>query len=422
MIRVFKSSNMYKNKIIEKDEMIYEFGCRHVLFVSERCSSVCCLTILFVFVTGAVLPICPEGFCTLGNNTACTIPSDTVCNKCNFNGKCYKDRPTEIADVTGSYFCSCYKNRYGQKCEQMENTNDCLNEYACEHGVCISDNCKCDTGWSGQTCEMEERVVNTFDKICCKNSGTLYKQGDSYGCLCQCGFYGEFCEKFRLEVLLLDDGFSLCASLMCQNRGQCVQWPSNTDITCSCYTGYYGQFCEHTDSITTNTNSNISSATNETCQYQLNWRKTCSKWDSLACQNGGSCTMHHNEPTCTCITGFDGTYCELNNSQPRYVECPEDPTFNHPKSSAMYIALITSVPLAVLTIIAALVAIIYKHVRKPRCSRRHQHSRNNVFTIGSPPSYCDVTETTFQNAPPSYTEACEKPPPYSENTNDNNTN
>lgn len=239
------------------------------------------------------------------------------------------------------------------------------------------------------------------DENCCQNGGSLYRQGDNFGCLCACGFYGDRCEKAREEVIK----YTNCDTAICSDRGTCSLSTFTNSVICLCFPNATGDFC--LDNVDTSTHSD----TNETCSSLFSsgakTDPTCFN-GRAECENGGTCTMDLTAPFCKCPPNYHGQFCESSISQ--VTEVCESPRYN----SAMYIALMTSVPLAVIIIIAALVAVIYSHVRKGRRGGNTGQGEPPVFTVGEPPLYSDVNETSFQNSPPSYEEACEKPPEYSE--------
>ncbi|VDI57264.1 Hypothetical predicted protein [Mytilus galloprovincialis] len=84
-----------------------------------------------------------------------------------------------------------------------------------------------------------------------------------------------------------------CASNPCQHGGVCQDGVNK--FTCTCTAGYTGVRCE----------SDINDCASNPCHHgDIN---ECS---SSPCQHGGVCNNAVNVFTCTCITGYTGSYCE----------------------------------------------------------------------------------------------------------------
>ena len=86
------------------------------------------------------------------------------------------------------------------------------------------------SGYTGTTC-------NTVTSPCepenpCLNSGTCYEMGESVGCSCPVGYYGDYCEKSE----------ATCNDTVCKNGGTCRQ--GGIDVLCECTNLYTGLHCE----------------------------------------------------------------------------------------------------------------------------------------------------------------------------------
>jgi hypothetical protein len=94
--------------------------------------------------------------------------------------------------------------------------------------------CHCDSGWSGQQCEIQNNDCN-----CSPDSLCLGIVNNRSICVCPIDKIGPRC-FLR----------SICRNDTCQNGGQCMsmndQWSFNT-ITCICKQGYSGNTCEKQD-------------------------------------------------------------------------------------------------------------------------------------------------------------------------------
>nr|XP_006824522.1 PREDICTED: neurogenic locus notch homolog protein 2-like isoform X3 [Saccoglossus kowalevskii] len=176
----------------------------------------------------------------------------------------------------------------------------------CEHGWCDEfHNCKCDAGYSGNYCEIENSCAATCvsglcdesglcvcfegyygvhcddkDQFChtgrpCSNGGTCHSvfvgDGKIFDSYCQCAgaYLGHHCDE---------DCFATCEHGLCDVYGACV-----------CDEGYHGDKCEHIAEVSVQ--SEESDATAECGQL---------------CQNG-TCNEYGE---CICEYGYHGSYCE----------------------------------------------------------------------------------------------------------------
>ncbi|CAF1158716.1 unnamed protein product [Adineta steineri] len=117
----------------------------------------------------------------------------------------------------------------------------CLNAATCfpDATVPLGYRCGCQTGFTGSTCENDERICK--DNTCWNNgtcievnSTTVDNNGTTFCCNCSESFTGVHCE------LKID----LCVNITCQNHGICRT--VNMSWTCICLTPslYYGNYCE----------------------------------------------------------------------------------------------------------------------------------------------------------------------------------
>ncbi|CAL7940439.1 unnamed protein product [Xylocopa violacea] len=112
---------------------------------------------------------------------------------------------------------------------------DCENSYNfyCVHGINNCGLCKCDTGWSGETCDCDERSPVNNIKQCTKENSTeiCSKRGECVcgKCFCDSGFKGKFCECSACDQI---------GGIECSNRGTCQCG------VCQCIEGWKGNACQ----------------------------------------------------------------------------------------------------------------------------------------------------------------------------------
>ncbi|KTF92353.1 hypothetical protein cypCar_00008339 [Cyprinus carpio] len=196
--------------------------------------------------------------------------------RCKNGGQC--------VDGVGRYTCSCPPGFTGEHCEG--DVNECLSGPCHPSGtidcVPLTNNyqCRCRLGYTGQHCEL---MVDLCQSKPCHNSGRCAMNTSSlhgYTCTCQPGYTGFNCGDFEI--------FS-CASLHCQNGGQCVEIKGRPQ--CRCPIGFTGPHCE---SIT----------------------------NRCMCQNGGTCIPDDSSKfSCRCPPGFSGPTCQTYRPSCPYLEC-----------------------------------------------------------------------------------------------------
>ncbi|VDK76769.1 unnamed protein product [Dibothriocephalus latus] len=298
--------------------------------------------------------ICPEG--VTGN--LCEV-AKRGCdpNPCLNNAYCYDISPND-------YYCKCDASYYGRHCEHArpycgplgctrlldpcshyqeapaaliaEMTSESANTSVLQipvlpvtlnaqeavmptsvcgaHGICAKNDygygCVCETGYMGKYCEeVKDECLNSP----CLNGATCVNAGGTFHCLCREGFTGQFCE-FGEPVAFLMGGpatnpnriplstFPHYASYVkpCRNKGICVPDAHNpAGYYCKCPFGWTGANCERRDS-----------------QPQV-----CA--NNSVCGNGGTCVEINGNAHCFCRPGFDGAHCEVNID-----ECASNPCLN----------------------------------------------------------------------------------------------
>jgi len=139
----------------------------------------------------------------------------------------------------------------------------CKNISCSNGGMCIEGTCNCYNGFSGSSCEVEDRCIT--QNIMCENSGTCI---DGI-CNCLNGFSGSSCEV---------EDKCITRNITCENSGTCI------DGICNCPDGFSGFNCSVEDR----------------CISQ-----------NVDCLNGGICE----DGICECLEGYGGANCEI--------ECPD---------------------------------------------------------------------------------------------------
>ena len=138
---------------------------------------------------------------------------------------------------------------------------------------------------------------------------------------------------YSLNIPDIDD----CASTPCQNSGTCTDGVN--EYTCTCVTGYTGSNCEISRSHShlqyckiihsvfhyhvkpfSVLSLDFLSVTSRTmfpyiCSFfEYYFLPDIDDCASSPCQNSGTCTDGVNEYTCTCVTGYTGSNCEISRS------------------------------------------------------------------------------------------------------------
>ncbi|BHF57988.1 endocardial cushion cell development [Sparganum proliferum] len=317
--------------------------------------------------------ICPEGV----TGELCEV-AKRGCdpNPCLNNAYCYDIEPND-------YYCKCDANFYGRHCEHVRPycgplgctrlLDPCSREHELAaaliadlssgsanasvlptpvlpvtlnaqevvipksvcgvHGICAKNDdgygCVCETGYAGKYCE---EVKDSCLDAPCLNGATCLNAGGEFQCLCREGFTGQFCE-FESHP---------CDEEPCYNGGYCQRTGIGTDFQCRCAPGWSGMWCHlpGTDPCAVSQpcrNNGICvtdahSPTGYYCKCPFGWTgSTCQRRDSelqacannSICENGGTCVDINEDAHCFCRPGFDGAHCEVNID-----ECRSNPCLN----------------------------------------------------------------------------------------------
>ncbi|CAF0703504.1 unnamed protein product [Brachionus calyciflorus] len=267
-------------------------------------------------------------------------------NICFNGGSCY------IVSQSG-FICVCPIEIVNQK--ETESPDLCPDQSICKNqGVCRilggTFICVCPEGFFGSLCELTEPEVPTSELTACnpnpcQNHGSCltYENGNFYGCLCQLGYSGKFCEISPVSTIVPQDP---CEPNPCFNNGVCILTLDGQFAGCFCKKSEYsGLYCQNyipstTTSIATTASScfpnpcfNGGVCSNKGCicpsGYSGQFCETLSKTNrcsQIQCLNNGTCseTLTGVTPTayCTCKPGFTGSRCET-----EYFRCTQDGIF-----------------------------------------------------------------------------------------------
>jgi len=220
--------------------------------------------------------------------------------------------------------CKCDTGYSGTTCN-VKNTcfgTDFDDNNVCGgHGVCVDpDSCNCNGGWFGSECVITTCFYKySNDSSVCSGHGTC---SDYNSCTCQTGYSGNECDVVSCGGVLASD------ANVCSGHGTCTSLD-----TCSCTGGYSGAVCNETsaftcfgtasssqsvcsgrgsctgtDTCTCNQHSDvqISGQQCETLQCKGTSGSYVSSSDISVCHGRGTCSA----TGCTCQTGYNGTYCQ----------------------------------------------------------------------------------------------------------------
>lgn len=267
--------------------------------------------------------------CKHGNVTKILNKETCVCDSCHTGVSCDKE-----CDQHGSCIadhCKCDTGWRGAKCQRVGCPGigtDCSN-----HGVCltVTQQCDCYRGWKGDGCETPD-CPGIPD---CNNKGDCDGSFNPPRCTnCSRGTMGVGCELPCIHGIEYPPRSSICkchpcfeglaCDIECSGKGTC------SNSTCTCQQGRKGSYCHLLDcpGEPDCTNHGI-------CVQQGNQLPIClcnQGFDGAdcsrlvcpgtpMCNNRGNCTLIGKTPQCLCRNEFQGVSCEM--CKPRYTgsEC-----------------------------------------------------------------------------------------------------
>lgn len=163
---------------------------------------------------------------------------------------------TRCSSGNGTYecgICSCYDNKYGQKCEcdgsDNQSGGDAIECYVgtdeppCSNrGECRCGKCHCNTRenpeekYYGKHCECNNFSCEQVDHKMCSGHG----QCDCGKCKCSKGWTGSDCSCSESQLNCIDNEGKICG-----DKGRCVCG------SCKCEDTYYGKYCDDCPSCAT---------------------------------------------------------------------------------------------------------------------------------------------------------------------------
>jgi hypothetical protein len=281
---------------------------------------------------GACGTACPAAdVCVAG---ACVNPCSP--NLCQNGGAC--------TSGVNSYTCACVPGFAGTNCQTNIDDcapNPCLNGGACTDGV-NSYTCACASGYTGTNCQVapgpcetgDPCNLNTLDPILNAPQGVACTDTAGGGYACQCNPFtagancdvvcpcvedallaGDFTTGYGWAIAALAPGFADACTVSASGttrvdlNGSGDYSSSNVLTPTSCtttYPGYPGVVYP------------LTGAQYAACQQLVALAETTSGFtctpdpcDTLACQNGGTCSNIGGQAACTCTGGWTGATCTI---------------------------------------------------------------------------------------------------------------
>lgn len=265
---------------------------------------------------GADCSTCYAGYHDDGTG-ACVLDQQCMVNTCDTHGTC--------AAASGVVACTCDAGYTGTSCDACASgfhrttAGTCVADESCATNPCVNGTCSatggvvtcdCPTGFGGATCATCAAGFHSdgaggcvLDASCqvnsCSTHGTCTAGTSSVSCACDTGYAGTSCQNCA-SGFHRDAAGACVADESCTANDPCVNGTCGDAggvVTCSCDPGYAGAVCNtcapgfHDDG-------------SGTCMLDQQCMPT-----SCGSAQAGTCAANGGVVSCTCNTGYTGTYC-----------------------------------------------------------------------------------------------------------------
>lgn len=337
-----------------------------------------------------------NGFCVSGESPCyCPMYSDKFCENALYGPDTTPAVPNPSETTHTSLYPSC--RDYGAS--QCKNGGLCMRSF--ETGI---KHCLCPPDYEGDLCEVEVNPVSPNEGCVsgkrCLNGGLCANRLYEKICICEPCFFGPNCEYSTDHKRSDYRYWCYFENYTCSNGGSCVVTEDTCEMKCLCQPLYTGTHCQYR--ITTMDTSQ----TTEKCPPYIG----CG---SYYCREGMKCVVDR------CGTPY----------------CVDD----GPEKSPNY-SIAASVSLVFVVLVITISCSVSVYIRRRKRRREPPGSRdilNYINTLQGPsapnsvrlgqivnsnsPVYLELSVTQLGNTTlPTYAEACERPPAYSEIANDTN--
>lgn len=279
-----------------------------------------------------------DGQCIVdGSSTVCICRTGWYGNTCErrdycSSSPCLNDGSCSNTDT--SFRCTCRTDYIGDRCETPRNDVCSPGRNPCQQGTCIKNNngeasCRCNTGWTGATCDRRVQLCPMFASLC-KNGATCRESVEPGRIECQCtpGWRGGYCDE-RINS-------NACTNFPCANSGVCRIDSVTLRPYCQCSGGWRGTYCNETSGDACSTQPCLNNGRCSLISTSPGYRCDCvAPWTGSRCQtqnycsgincNNGNCRNLNSNFECVCNSGWTGSRCDIRVSGP----CSNSPCRNN---------------------------------------------------------------------------------------------
>ncbi len=202
-----------------------------------------------------------QGLQTWGNHSCMGTPcSSSQPGHCNFDSAAGK---TPFCSYRGGSCTFGYESCTGTGANQCHNGGTCIPTIG-------NFTCNCAGNYTGRHCDFfNDRCAGLSPVNPCQHGGHCHSEYNDYVCTgCDAGYGGQNCDVITNSCLILNP---------CMNGATCFNG------VCTCGPGYGGANCTVVTDACLATNP---------------------------CQNDGECKLYGSSPTCKCVVGTYGRYCQ----------------------------------------------------------------------------------------------------------------